>query len=232
MKILVLFDIDGTLVEGGPAKEAFQSAMETTYGTPGAMDRVSFAGKTDPQIARELLLGVGRSDEEVDVGFSRLWDLYLSGLDSRLRDRPMKILPGVAELLDALDGIPDAARGLVTGNILGGAKLKLGSVGLERRFPLDGMLVGAFGSDSEHRDDLPGIAMRRAEEAWGLRIHPERVVVVGDTPQDVACGRFARTRTLAVATGRFGAKALKESGADEVLADLSETDRVLELILD
>lgn len=232
MNTLVLFDIDGTLVQGGPAKDAFHSAMEATYGTRGAVDQVSFSGKTDPQIARELLVGVGRSDEDVNAGLPRLWDLYLTGLGLRLPHRPMEVLPGVAELLDAMDAIADMERGLVTGNILDGARLKLGSADLDHRFPINGELVGAFGSDSEHRDDLPGIAMMRAEAAWGRRFAPERVVIVGDTPRDVACGQFAGTRTLAVATGRFEVEALRSAGADVVLEDLSDTDRVVEWILE
>jgi phosphoglycolate phosphatase len=229
---LVLFDIDGTLVQGGPAKDAFHSAMEATYGTRGAVDQVSFSGKTDPQIARELLLGVGRSHAEVNAGLPQLWDLYLAGLGRRLPDLPMEILPGVVELLDVLDGLVEIGRGLVTGNILDGARLKLGSADLHRRFPINGELVGAFGCDSEHRDDLPGIAMMRAEKVWGRRFAPERVVIVGDTPRDVACGQFAGTRTLAVATGRFEVDALQSAGADLVLEDLSDTDRVVEWILE
>ena len=231
MNTLVLFDIDGTLVQGGPAKDAFHAAMERTFGTRGAVDRVSFSGKTDPQIARELLVAEGWEDIDVDHGLPGLFDLYLAGLGSRLPERPMEILPGVVELLDSLDHESGTARGLVTGNILGGARLKLGSAGLEERFPLDGELVGAFGSDSEHRDDLPGIAMRRAEEVWGRSFAPDRVVVVGDTPRDVACGRFAGTRTLAVATGRFDSGSLEAAGADVVLDDLSETGRVLDFLL-
>jgi phosphoglycolate phosphatase len=231
LRILALFDIDGTLVSGGPAKLAFQEAMVDTFGTAGDVEGVSFAGKTDPQIARELLEGMGLAGHEIKRGFPQLWKRYLAGLEARLPDSPMEVLPGVSALLDAVHASGgQVALGLVTGNILGGARLKLGSVGLDRRFPLDGTLVGGFGSDSEDRDHLPGIAIRRARAVWGTEVRAEQVVVIGDTPRDVACGQAAGTRTLAVATGHFTAEALSGAGADVVLEDLSDTDRVMEIL--
>ena len=231
LRVLALFDIDGTLVSGGPAKEAFHEAMVATFGTAGDVARVSFAGKTDPQIARELLDGIGMPRDEIQKGFPRLWERYLAGLEAMLPKSPMKMLPGVSDLLDALQATGgEIALGLVTGNILGGARLKLGSVGLARRFPLDGTPVGGFGSDSEDRDHLPRIAMRRARQAWGREIEADQVVVIGDTPRDVACGRSAGTRTLAVATGHFSVEDLAGAGADVVLEDFTDTDRVVEIL--
>ena len=225
MRTVVLFDIDGTLVWGGPAKHAFVDAMKETYGTPGAFERVSFAGKTDPQIARELLLGVGLSDQDIDRGLDELWDRYLTYLEARLPDDPVQVLAGVPELLDALADFEDVGVGLLTGNIAGGARLKLSSGGLWGRFAF-----GSYGSDHEERDHLPGIAVGRARELWGEVVRAEIAVVVGDTPRDVACGRAGGTRTLAVATGTFSATDLRASGADHVLDDLSDTELVVELL--
>ncbi|MFP3948847.1 MAG: HAD family hydrolase, partial [Longimicrobiales bacterium] len=195
---LVLFDVDGTLVRGGPAKEAFRVALVETFGTAGAIEGHEFSGKTDPQIARELLTGAGLGDSEVDRGFPALWRRYLSEMARLLPHRPLHLLPGVTELLDALESRGDVALGLLTGNIAPGARLKLGSVGLADRFP-----VGGFGSDDEVRDRLPPVAVRRAREHWGVSFAPEAVVVIGDTPRDVACGRSGGHRTVAVATGRI-----------------------------
>jgi len=224
---LVLFDIDGTLVRGGPAKGAFEQAMVETYGTTGNVAGVSFAGKTDPQIARELLVGAGFEPGEIAAGFETLWGRYLTHLEERLVALPMEILPGVPELLDALEPYRDVGVGLLTGNIEGGARLKLGSARLWGRFRL-----GSYGSDHEERDELPAVALRRAQEQWGRALAAGDAVVVGDTPRDVQCGRKGGTRTLAVATGTFAAPELEATGADRVVSDLSATADVVAWLLD
>ena len=225
MRRLILFDIDGTLVSGRAAKPAFEAAMVETYGTVGDLASVSFAGKTDPQIARELLRTAGLDDEAVDAGLPELWGRYLSHLEECLIELPMRILPGVHELLDALIAFEDVGLGLVTGNIAGGAELKLGSAGLWNRFA-----IGGFGSDHEERNELPTVALERARAHWSVTIEAGNAVIVGDTPRDVRCGLAGGIRTLAVATGTFVASELAEAGADHVLEDLSSTDDVVTLL--
>lgn len=227
MKRLLLFDIDGTLVRGGPAKRVFEYAMASVFGTAGAIEGHDFSGKTDPQIARELLGAAGFDDGEIEAGFPRLWETYLVGLRKSLPSTPMKVIPGVQPLLEHLKERTDVALGLLTGNIVGGAKLKLGSVGM-----MDFFSVGGFGSDSEIRDDLPPFAMERAEEEWGFRFPAKDVVVIGDTPRDVSCGKNSGTRTVAVATGRFKRAALEETGADHVLTDMTALGKTVEALLD
>jgi phosphoglycolate phosphatase-like HAD superfamily hydrolase len=222
---LILFDIDGTLVRGGPAKTAFVAAMVETYGTPGDPERVSFAGKTDPQIAREILSGAGLDRAAIDEGFPALWERYLGRLESALTTHPMTVLPGVQELLDELAPLEDVALGLVTGNIAGGAKLKLGSAGLWDHFG-----VGGYGSDHEERDELPPIALDRARDRWGAAIAARDALIVGDTPRDIASGRACDIRTLGVATGTYSAAELRAAGADHVLDDLSATEQVVSLL--
>jgi len=225
LRTLVLFDIDGTLLAGGPAKEAFHQALLEVYGTAGPIHSHEFSGKTDPQIARELLRLAGLPDEVIDGGLPQLFRSYLGALEAGLPANPTRSLPGVDRLLEALRHERQVALGLVTGNIAGGARLKLGAAGL------GDFAVGGFGSDHEFRNHLPGIAMERATETWGVRFAPEQVVVVGDTPRDVECGRAHGTRTVAVATGSFTPEALASAGADHVLGDLAATDRALELLL-
>jgi phosphoglycolate phosphatase-like HAD superfamily hydrolase len=225
MRRLILFDIDGTLLRGGPAKTAFVAAMAETYGTQGDPDRVSFAGKTDPQIAREILSGAGLARTAIDDGFPSLWARYLGRLAVALETNPMTVLPGVHELLEELAPLENVALGLVTGNIAGGAKLKLGSAGLWNHFE-----VGSYGSDHEERDELPPIALGRARERWGAALAARDALIVGDTPRDVASGRAWGIRTLAVATGTFSAAELRAAGADHVLEDLSATERVVSLL--
>ena len=198
MRRVILFDIDGTLVWGGPAKGAFRDAMAETYGTYGDLDGLSFAGKTDKQIARQLLSGAGIEDGAIEAGFGELWGRYLRYLRKRLEDDPVEVLPGVPELLDALAGLDDIGVGLLTGNIEGGAELKLASAGLWSHFGF-----GSYGSDHEERDALPAIAVGRARELWGDSVKAEDAVIVGDTPRDVACGKVGGMQTIAVATGSF-----------------------------
>lgn len=228
MKHLLLFDIDGTLVSGGPAKEAFHEALVDAYGTAGDIEVHDFSGKTDPQIARELLVGSGLSHDEVDAGLPRLFSRYLEELEARLPHDPVRILPGVEPLIAELRKLVADARvalGLVTGNVAGGADLKLGSAGLREPFE-----VGGFGSDAEERNELPGVALARARERWSTDFDPDRVWIVGDTPRDVACGRAHGLRTLAVATGNFDAATLGRSGAEVVMDDFSRPERVLEIL--
>ena len=226
MHTLILFDIDGTLVRGTAAKFAFETAMLETYGTAGAVDSYDFSGKTDPQIARELLSAAGLEDAVVEAGFAGLWDRYIGELESRIISNPMRLLPGVQSLIEALDAEPDVALGLVTGNIVRGARAKLGSVGLAEYFE-----VGGYGSDHEVREHLPAIALERAFEAWGVRFPPESAVIVGDTPRDVECGKHEGTRTVAVATGRIPRERLETTGADAVFDDFSDVRSVIEVLL-
>ena len=227
VKRLILFDVDGTLVWGGPAKEAFTLALEEAYGTAAPVNLVSFAGKTDPQIAREVLREAGLDDARIDAGLPRLWSLYPRELERRLPATPVTALAGVRELLAALAAAGEAALGLVTGNIRAGARLKLGSAGLGA----ETFAAGGFGCDHECRNHLPAIAVGRAEQFWGVRFPPESVVVVGDTPLDVECGRHFGARTFAVATGHFSAADLRATGADHVAADLTRTRAVVDALM-
>lgn len=227
--MLILFDIDGTLLTtNGAAKRAFHRALLEVYGTAGPINTHDFDGKTDPQIARELLRAAGLSDAVIDRGFAELWPTYLRGLATELAQPGYSttVYPGVFQLLDVIDTYGDrVVVGLLTGNIERGASLKLGSAGLDGRFRL-----GAYGSDSEHRPDLPGVVVERARALTGREFRGQEVVIIGDTPNDVRCGQALGARSLAVATGRHDAAALAAAGAHAVVPDLSDTDRVLEWI--
>ena len=222
MRRVAFFDIDGTLLTGGPAKDAFCEAMIETYGTAGDPEAVSFGGKTDPQIARQLLLGIGYRVERIEEQFPLLWQSYTERLEDKLTRCPMQILPGVSELLDALTSLGDIGLGLLTGNIARGAELKLRSAALRGYFAL-----GSYGSDHEERHHLSRIALQRARAMWNPILPPEHTVVIGDTPRDVSCGLAVGSRTLAVATGSFTRSALVEAGANKVVTDLTDTDKIL-----
>jgi phosphoglycolate phosphatase len=229
MKRLVLFDIDGTLLSAnGAPRRAFTRAMLEVYGTTGPIATHRFDGKTDPQIARELLTLAGLDDAAIDDGMPRLWDLYLHDLREELArpDHATRVYPGVHALLDALEARSDVLLGLLTGNIRPGAELKLESASIRNDFR-----VGAFGSDCERRDGLPPVAVDRALRLSGVAFARRDIVIIGDTPSDVTCGAALGVRAIAVATGRHGEDELQAAGADVVLPDFADVERVLEVIV-
>ena len=229
MNRLVLFDIDGTLVNThGAGSRSVREALLQVYGRTGPIDEYDFHGRTDPQIVRELMRMAGLDDEEIDAGMDRLWALYLDRLAREL-EKPgtpdTEVLPGVTELLDALHETRDDLVALLTGNIEPGAELKLESADLWHRFDF-----GAYGSDHERRDRLPAIAVARAREATGLEFSGRNVVIIGDTPFDVRCGRELGVWAVAVATGKHSVPELEAAGADVVLESLADTRLALEAI--
>ncbi len=228
MRRLILFDIDGTLLStDGAARRAFHAALLEVYGTTGPIATHAFDGKTDPQIARELLAIAGLRDAEIDSGLETLWQSYLRGLAAELAaaGHETRLYPGVLTLLEQLQRDPGVYVSLLTGNIAQGARLKLQSGGIDQYFQL-----GAFGSDCEQRSGLPAIAVLRALADTGRSFTGHEVVIIGDTPNDVTCGRSLGVYTIAVATGRHSRKSLLEAGADIALADLADTQVVLDLL--
>jgi phosphoglycolate phosphatase len=229
MERLVLFDIDGTLLStGGAGGRALRLALLEVYGTAGPIDSHSFAGKTDPQIVMELLGAAGFSDDQIDERLATLWDAYLSYLPGELARTPTEVFPGVPTLLDRLESEAPATRmGLLTGNLAEGARLKLHSAGIDAaRFE-----VGAFGSDHARREALPAIAAERARARFSHHLRGDRIVIIGDTPNDIACGASLRVRTIAVATGTYSASELAACEPDHLFPTLEDTDAVLGAIL-
>jgi len=225
---LVLFDIDGTLLwTDGAGRRAIHGALRDVFGTIGPAD-YWFDGKTDPQIVRDLMRLEGFDDATIDERLPRVLTRYVARLRDELRnpEHPPRVLPGVPELLDALDGAPGIVLGLLTGNIAEGADAKLRAVRIDpARFK-----VAAYGSDHELRPELPAIAHRRANESLGLSLLGNAVVVIGDTPADLQCGRALGARAIGVATGRYTSAQLNDHDPAAVFDDLSNTDSVLAMI--
>jgi phosphoglycolate phosphatase-like HAD superfamily hydrolase len=227
MRRLILFDIDGTLVRGGPAKSAFLGAMAETYGTVGDPERVSFGGKTDPQIAREILTVLELHDDaeaRLPGLLAETERLVAAGRD-RIRERGM-ILPGVSALLAALQR-SGAVQTVLTGNTAANAAVKLDAFDLPRWLDLD---VGAYGSDNADRNALVEVALSRIARNYGP-VDRSGVWVIGDTPLDAACARSGGVRCLLVASGFAPRAALDAAGADHVVDDLTDTDAILSLLL-
>ncbi|MBI1962957.1 MAG: HAD family hydrolase [Candidatus Rokubacteria bacterium] len=224
---LFLFDVDGTLVTArGAGRLALTRALERVYGTTGAADRYDFRGKTDPRIVRELMTEAGIEPPVVEARLAACFDAYVGELARLIGDgRRVELMPGVAAVVEALAGRPDALVGLLTGNIEAGARVKLEPTGLWPRFR-----VGAFGSDDADRRRLPGIARARAVAWSGHEIACERVVVIGDTPLDVDCARACGAVAVAVATGQHPAPELAACGPDLLFESFADVDRALALL--
>jgi phosphoglycolate phosphatase len=230
MRRLVLFDIDGTLLVSAHAgRRALRTAFEDEYGDLSFFDTVRLDGKTDPQIVAELHSAAGCPERNTPHTIVRLLDRYVAALELEIADRAHLVhpCPGVPELLDALANRQDVVTGLLTGNIVPGARLKLGAAGIDfGRFAL-----GAFGSDSAHRPDLPLIAATRAAPLFGRVPHGDEVVIIGDTPADVECGAGIAARAVAVATGSYSVAELASAGAYATFATLADTTAVLKAIV-
>jgi len=228
-RTLVLFDIDGTLLlTAGAGRRAITAALADRLGAGDAWRHIRFDGKTDPQIVRELLEAAGDPAADDPGVIADVCERYVAHLAEELARTPgdTRLLPGVPSLLDRLEARGDVVLGLLTGNVVRGAGLKLRAGGLDpARF-----LVGAYGSDSSHRPDLPAIAAERAAPLFGRTPAGATVVIVGDTPADVTCGRAIGARAIAVATGSYAVAALAEAGAHAAFDDLSDTDAVLEAL--
>ena len=227
-ELLLLFDIDGTLVSGATDahRDAMHEALLKVHGVDATrvMRRpLAPAGRTDPEIARAILLDAGISAERID---DRADDVREQCCRAYARlcpdDLSATVLPGVSALLERLSARPAARLGLLSGNYELIGRLKLARAGLGRHFPSG---QGAFGSDAEDRAALPAIARRRA----GTRGTPHRrelTAVIGDTPRDIACARADGVRCVAIATGPFAPDQL--SGADAVARDARELGELLE----
>jgi phosphoglycolate phosphatase len=221
--LLLLFDIDGTLMRGGTAehREAIRQAVREVHRveialTPGP----TLAGRTDPEIVRLALLARGVSAERIDDRVDAVREACAEAY-ARLcpADLSAAVVPGMPAVLDWLT---DRCRlGLLTGNYEAVARLKLARAGIGRYFP---SRQGAFGSDAEDRTVLPLIARRRAG-ARGRPFPREQTIVIGDTPRDIACARADMVRCVAVTTGPYGRDELGD--ADAVAGDAAELRAIL-----
>lgn len=224
---LVLFDIDGTLIRtNGIARSCFADALDEVFGGSTIARTHDFAGKTDLQIYTEVMTGSGYDAATCARWREPVFAKFFALLSSRLSADDITVLPGIRELLPTLQAHPDVVLGLLTGNMPQGARIKLHPVGLFDFFPF-----GAFGSDSPHRHDLPAIAVQRAKAVTGITFSGSQIVIIGDTPHDITCGRGVGARSLAVATGTVSRATLAKEHPDALFSDLSNIPAVIEAIL-
>ncbi|MBN2054470.1 HAD family hydrolase [bacterium] len=225
--ILLLFDIDGTLLHTeGRSRQAVTDAFTQVLGAPADFSSYSFSGRTDYRIFTDLL-AMMRPDLDGCLVRDRLFPAYLRLLDDNLRSLRVTVYPGIEALLERLAREPACAVALLTGNQRRGAGIKLHHAGLEAHFP---GLTGAFGDASLEREPLFPVAMEVAARGFGRSFAPSRTLVIGDSIHDIRCARAGGAPVLAVATGYTTREELAAEQPDLLLDSVADTDGVMTFI--
>lgn len=215
---VIFFDIDGTLVHTGRAgMKAFARVFASEFGAHNGIEHMKFAGRTDVSLVREFFRI--HNIESSAVNFERFFDRYVFWLDHIIQDSAGAPCRGVLDFIDELRTLPTPPMlGLLTGNIQLGAEIKL------RHFDMwDMFITGGFADDHEDRNQIAASAWQRARRILGDDLRPEEVVVVGDTPRDIECGKSIGAKVLAVATGGAGLEELRDHKPDWAVQDLRGT---------
>ena len=225
MANLLLFDIDGTLVSThGIPRQAMSTVLKRRF--PGFVydTGYNFSGRTDWEIVEHLLRFDKRPVDDALV--HNVLEEFAAELDIVLKNgRHPLIYPGVISLLEILQQMSSVSLGLVTGNIEEGARIKLRRAGLDHFFQ-----VGGFGNDSNNRDDLPPLAIARAEEYFNRSFERKNIWVIGDSLFDIRCAKNNDLRSLAVATGWTDYEDLKSAGPDHITRDFSDVKSIVDIL--
>lgn len=222
---LILFDIDGTLIDsGGAGTRSLDMAFKELFSVVKAFEGISMAGKTDAQIVRE---GLKKYNIPSNNGLvPEVLSVYLKHLSVEIANDKKHVKPGIREALEILKEEKESCRlGLLTGNIEQGARIKLEFLGLNDYFAF-----GAFGSDDEDRNKLLPVAVKKFEQSFFRSIAFRDCIIVGDTPRDVDCAKPYGAFCVGVATGPYPVDALVKAGADVVFETLSDTGAFLETL--
>lgn len=226
---ILLWDLDGTLVRGkrfGTFKDYTVPMLQNVFGTAGCLPDLVVSGMTDLQIVEESLRGAGITREHISARKDQLRTSYIAEMQRAIRDgaHVIEAIPGAHAALEAADQHPRYRSALLTGNIEPAAYLKVESAGIAKYFTLP----GAFGDESFDRRDLPAKAARRINKHLGAELSPDQFIVIGDTPNDVACARHFGARVVTVATGRVHSiEELRACEPDAILPDLLDVDLFL-----
>lgn len=222
---LLLFDIDGTLLRvTGGTDRAVAHAVSTVTGQSVSTDGVSFSGRTDPEIFRDVLRASGVADPAPVL--EDVLEAYVEAAQQTIRPADVEPLPGIPALLSTLSDRTDVFLGLLTGNVEPIAYHKLRGAGLSDVFS-----VGAFGSDNADRAALPPVAVRRASSRSGRSFSIPDTVIIGDTHNDIRCARAAGSRCVAVCTGRYSRAELEPHAPDLLLEDFRDLHAAIQGIL-
>jgi phosphoglycolate phosphatase-like HAD superfamily hydrolase len=229
---ILLWDIDGTLIRStrpGAFKDYTVPMLQAVFGTAGRLPEMRVSGMTDLQIVAEALRDHGFTPEHVLERVDHLRESYMQEMKKATGNgrQFFELLPGVRETLQAVTKDPRYRSALLTGNIEPAANLKLELMGLSEFFDLP----GAFGDESHDRSDLPALAAERIRRRLNLELHPSQFIVIGDTPNDIACARHFGARAVVVGTGRLYSKDdLLACRPDAFIPDLSNPQLLLQTL--
>jgi len=223
---ILLFDIDGTLLDPqGEGLTFLRKALDDVYGTAGPIEKYDMAGKTDWQIITDLMRLAGIKEDTIESRRSDAFSVYAQYLEEAVPPLTIRLLPGVSNLIKRILDDRSFIMGLVTGNVRELVPHKLKSASLDPAI----FRFGAYGSDHSNRNFLPSLALDRLEGVLGLPIQKELVLVIGDTPHDVACARHAGVKVMCVTTGHFNREELEACSPDYLLDDLGDTEAVMRI---
>jgi phosphoglycolate phosphatase-like HAD superfamily hydrolase len=227
---LVLWDVDGTLMNSrGAVRHARARALRTVYGIEGEILRVAGGGMTDPQLTLETVALHGWAEAAALEHLDAFRDAYLVGLEQARASlaADLAVLPGVRETIERLHGL-GVAQSLLTGNYEPAARLKVAAAGLDGHLDFE---LGAFGSDNRDRLCLIPVALEKARRRLDPSMSAEDIVVIGDSPRDIACARAGGARAVAVATGPHPASELATYQPDALLERLDDSDETIAALL-
>src|SRR5687768_2416095 len=226
---ILLWDIDGTLMRSTQMdsyKEYTAPMLEAVFGTAGRLHEMKVSGMTDMQIVVEALRDEGFTHQDVRERLHEVRESYMKAMHKFTGNGSpvFELLPGARETLQAVSDHPRYQSALLTGNIEPAAYLKMELMGLSKFFPLP----GAFGDDSHDRRDLPALAAERIRKHIKVELRPDQFIVIGDTPNDIACARHFGARAIAVCTGRmYPPEQLRSHGPDALLPGLADVELVM-----
>ncbi len=225
---LLLFDIDGTLVRSnGAGKATIANSLEDIFGTAGPCDTYRMSGKTAPLIISDLLCAAGKETAEIEEKLPAIYERMMFYAQKIFSEENVFPCPGIPALLEDLTGREDVLLGLLTGNIIGTAPLKLAAAGIEPSI----FRLGAYGSDHKDRNQLPSFALQRAIELTSLPFNGQNTTIIGDTPADIACARTIGARVVAVSSGGYSSNSLAQYQPDFLLENFLNKESALEALI-
>lgn len=226
---LLLLDIDGTLLwPSGAGRTALQAALNYIYGTAGDLENFAFGGFTDRNIIFTLLQTAGLTEVAIAEKFDQISPVMVEEMTTRIArgDHDVQPCRGAIQLLDAVSSRDDVVVGLITGNFRETAHIKLAAAGINSEL----FKIGAYGGESRDRADLPTLAVERAFKLTGQQFTGQQIIIIGDTPHDVTCGRGVGARSIAVLTGWSDRAEIEPHNPHYLFDDLSDTQAVLDAI--
>lgn len=224
MELLILFDIDGTLINtGGAGLRSIARVLKESFGIENSLKNFPLAGRTDFYIIKSLMEHFNLGKKKYKQIKSRYLNLLKEEIEKESQNK--RIMPGIKEILKYIKNDPAIYSGLLTGNFKRGARIKLGHFNLNHYF-----LIGAYGDKVQDRKELLPLALKELKNQLGWIPDLNKVFIIGDTPLDIDCARANNVKAIAVATGPYTYEDLKTYKPDFIFYDFSEYDKLIKIL--